>query len=80
MFTFLLILLLIFFIIRLIGKYIIHKIFAPPSMEDTIKEQKANEGKVTIQKPDTDDSEKPSGPKLNDYGQDVDFEEVKDDE
>lgn len=77
MLKFLLIFLLIFFIIRLIGKYIIHKIFTPPSMEDTIKEQKANEGKVTIQMPETP-ADKPE-PKINDYGKDVDFEEVKDD-
>ena len=71
--TFILILLIIFLLNSLISKALFGDHSKQPTLEDEIRKQKAQEGKVTIYK---NNKPKPPKPKITDLGKDVDFEEV----
>jgi len=60
----------------LANKILFGRIYNPPSKEDLIEEQKAQEGTVRIYK-NPEQTNKPAKPTIQDLGQDVEYEEVK---
>ncbi|MCQ2251105.1 MAG: hypothetical protein MJZ66_08345 [Bacteroidales bacterium] len=73
--TFILSFLLIFFGLSwLVNKLLFGGVSAPPTQEELIEQQKAQEGTVHIYK--NDNASKPAKPTIQDLGQDVEFEEV----
>lgn len=59
-----------------INKLLFGNLFSPPTLEDKIKEQKAKEGTIRIYK-NSQPTGKPAKPTIQDLGEDVEYEEIK---